>query len=62
MCDKIEENRIIYIIEFLQKKLRYNDKLTNTLRIQLKKEDETFFHKMKIFIKHMYDKFEDYKG
>ena len=52
MCDKIEENRIIYKIEdsfFATKKLRYIGKLTNTLRIQLKKGDETFSEKTKGF-------------
>ena len=30
-------------------KLRYNDKLTKTIRIQLKEQDETFSHKTEDF-------------
>ena len=35
--------------EFFAKKLRCNDKMTNTIRIQLKKEDETFSDKSENF-------------
>ena len=47
---KLRKLRIIYNIEvFLQKILRYNDKLANTIRIQLKKEDKTFSDKTEDF-------------
>ena len=50
MCDKIQKNSIIYKIEdSFSKKLRYNDKLTDTIRIQLKKEEKTFSHKTTAF-------------
>ena len=51
MYDKIEDNKVIYEIEdFLEKELRSNDKHTNTIRIQLKKEEEIFCDKTENFI------------
>ena len=55
MFDKIEKNRIIYKIEdFFAKKLRCNDKFAKTIRIQWKKEDETFSNKTEDFSFNIY--------
>ena len=40
---------MIYRIEVFFAKKRYNEKLTNTVRIQLKKEGESFYHKTEDF-------------
>ena len=49
MYEKIEDN-IMYKIDFFEKKnLKYNDSHSNIIRMQLKKEVETFYDRTEDF-------------